>query len=343
MRYSGDNGAEPLARPSATLSPADGERDGARGLPGLRSLLPQTNDVPPRTAMNPMKRLFNAPARWLAALGLLASAGSALAFPPAPHHLFEGMVRDQLGDPIVVTNAVVVFETLAGSQVKTVATPGLAPGVNYRLSVPMDSGLTADNYQPTAARPTVAFRFKVVIGSTTYLPIELKGSYAGLGKPSETTRLDLTLGVDADGDGLPDAWEQMMMDMLGLSSLGDVDPNADDDKDGLSNLQEYLAGTYAFDPTDGFSLAIVGAGQKGPIMEFLAIRGRHYTVLESTDLQAWTPASFRLPAEGADSAWRGSLRATDTRNLRIETEIAPASDDPDAPTPAPKFYKLQVQ
>ena len=29
-----------------------------------------------------------------------------------------------------------------------------------------------------------------------------------LGKPSETTRLDLTLGEDSDGDGLPDAWER---------------------------------------------------------------------------------------------------------------------------------------
>ena len=293
--------------------------------------------------MKTMKRLFNAPARWLATLGLIALAGSALAFPPAPHHLFEGVVRDQLGDPIVVTNAVVVFETLAGSQVKTIATPGLAPGINYRLSVPMDSGLTADNYQPTAARPTVAFRFKVLVGSTTYLPIELKGSYSGLGKPSETTRLDLTLGVDADGDGLPDAWEQMLIDMLGLSSLIDVDPNADDDKDGLSNLQEYLAGTYAFDPEDGFKLSVVGAGAQGPLMEFLAIRGRSYTVLESTDLQTWTPADFRVPAEGANSAWRGHHQATDTRNLRIETEVAPAAADPNDPPPAPKFYKLKVQ
>jgi hypothetical protein len=293
--------------------------------------------------MNSMKRLFNAPVRWLAAFGLLASAGSALAFPPAPHHLFEGVVRDEIGNPILVTNAVVVFETLAGSQVKTVATPGLAPGINYRLAVPMDSGLTSDNYQPTAARPTVAFRFKVVIGGVTYLPIELKGSYAGLGKPSETTRLDLTLGVDADGDGLPDAWERMLIDMLGLGGLHDVDPNADDDNDGLTNLQEYLAGTYAFDPTDGFSLAIVGAGQKGPIMEFLAIRGRHYTVLESTDLQTWTPAPFRIPAEGANSAWRGNHQANDTRNLRIETEIAPATGGSNDPAPAPKFYKLKVQ
>lgn len=292
--------------------------------------------------MKSMKRLLVAPFIRLAAVCALAAAGAALAFPPAPHHLFEGIVRDEIGNPIVVTNATVIFETLAGSQVKTVAVPNLAPGINYRLAVPMDAGLTADNYQPTAARPTLAFRFKVVIGSTTYLPMELKGAYAGLGKPSETTRLDLTLGVDSDGDGLPDAWERMLLDMLGLNSLTDINPNDDSDRDGLSNLQEYLAGTYAFDPADGFNLAIVGTGQKGPLMEFLAIRGRTYTVLESTNFVNWTPTAFRLAAEGANASWRGSYPATDVRQLRIETEV-PASSGANAAATVPRFYKLKVQ
>jgi hypothetical protein len=292
--------------------------------------------------MNTMKRLIAVPLRLLIAVCALAAAGRAPAFPPAPHHLFEGMVRDEIGNPIVVTNAVVIFETLAGSQVKTVAVPNLAPGLNYRLAVPMDAGLTADNYQPTAARPTLAFRFKVIIGSTTYLPMELKGSYAGLGKPSETTRLDLTLGVDADGDGLPDAWERMLMDILGLNSLGDINPNSDDDKDGLSNLQEYLAGTYAFDPEDGFRLNVVGTGAKGPLMEFLGIRGRTYTLLESTNLQTWMPASFRFPAEGVNAAWRYSYPASDVRQMRIEAEASSGSANASTPA-APRFYKLKVQ
>lgn len=294
--------------------------------------------------MNTLLRLFAAPVRrWFAVAALLAAAGSAHAFPPTPHHLFEGMVRDQVGNPLVVTNAEVVFETLAGSQVKTLAVPNLAPGVNYRLAVPMDAGLTSDNYQPTAARPTVAFRFKVKIGGVTYLPIELKGSYAGLGKPAETTRLDLTLGVDSDGDGLPDAWEQMLMDILGLKSLADINPDDDSDGDGLTNLQEYLAGTYAFDPEDGFRLDIVGAGVKGPLMEFLAIRGRAYTVLESTDLKTWVPSKFRLPAEGANAPWRGVYSASDVRQIRIETDATPPVGSPPNTPPAPKFYKVTVQ
>ena len=43
--------------------------------------------------------------------------------------------------------------------------------------------------------------------------------------------------TDSDGNGLPDAWETLHFGHLGL------DPNADPDHDGASNLMEYLAGT----------------------------------------------------------------------------------------------------
>jgi hypothetical protein len=46
--------------------------------------------------------------------------------------------------------------------------------------------------------------------------------------------------LDADGNGLPDSWEQLYFGHLG------VDPNADPDGDGLSNLQEYQ---YHTNPT----------------------------------------------------------------------------------------------
>jgi hypothetical protein len=49
---------------------------------------------------------------------------------------------------------------------------------------------------------------------------------------------------DSDGNGLPDAWEQQYFGHIG------VDPNADPDGDGLTNLQEFQAGT---DPTDYFN------------------------------------------------------------------------------------------
>src|SRR5207244_10367091 len=45
---------------------------------------------------------------------------------------------------------------------------------------------------------------------------------------------------DADGDGLPDAWE---IQYFGSISDPRATPDADPDGDGFTNAQEYLAGT----------------------------------------------------------------------------------------------------
>jgi hypothetical protein len=50
-----------------------------------------------------------------------------------------------------------------------------------------------------------------------------------------TTQAYVAVMVDADGDGLPDWWEQIHFG-------ADVDPEGDADGDGLNNLNEYLSG-----------------------------------------------------------------------------------------------------
>ncbi len=267
----------------------------------------------------------------------LFAFGSAHAFPPAPHHTFYGMVRDAMGDPLVVTNAEVIFDTLTGTQVKTMIVPQLSPGQNYQLNVPMDGGLTADNYKPTAMRPTVAFRMKVKIGAVTYLPIEMAGNFSNLGQPAQSTRVDLTLGEDLDGDGLPDAWERSLIAMLGLSGLHEINPNDDADADGLTNLQEYLAGTYAFDPADGFRLNIVGLESGQPLLEFLAIRGRTYVLYSSEDMNTWQPIEFRLAEEGPAAPARKSYPAVDVRHVRLRAAVPPTN------SAAIRLFKVQVQ
>ncbi len=248
----------------------------------------------------------------------LLVAGAAVAFPPAPHHIVFGLVRDQWGNPINIFPSDVSLETPSGvTRLRASMGSALEPGVNYRLEVPMDSGTAPDLYKPTALRPFFQYRLKVVIGQSVYVPIEMAGDFARIGNPGEKTRVDLTLGVDSDGDGLPDAWEQQLIALYG-GTLAGIRPNDDSDGDGISNLHEYLAGTYAFDPSDGFALSLAGVSAGNSVLEFLALRGRNYSIQTSPDLRTWTAASFRLSSDPAQASLRNNYQATDVRTLRLE-------------------------
>src|SRR5260370_18497252 len=87
--------------------------------------------------------------------------------------------------------------------------------MNFQREVPMDAGLTADPYEPEALMASAPFKIYVVIGVTTNLPIQMTGNYSLLGQPGQQTRIDLTLGVDSNGDGIPDAWEIAFLSSIG--------------------------------------------------------------------------------------------------------------------------------
>ncbi len=272
--------------------------------------------------------------RKISLVATLLSASVASAFPPAPHHTLYGQVRNQWGDPISTFPGDVYLETPSGTQLRTGVVNGLAPGVNYELDVPMDSGTAPDLYQPTALRPFFQYRLKVVIGQTIYLPIEMAGSFAQIGQPSQKSRIDLTLGVDSDGDGLPDAWEQSLIAAFG-GTLASIRPNDDTDGDGPTNLQEYLAGTYAFDPEDGFQLSIAEVRPDASTLEFTAIRGRNYSLQASPDLRTWAPVTFRVVGPGASATMLQDYQATDVRTLRVEVPVQGATTN--------RYFRALVQ
>lgn len=256
-------------------------------------------------------------------------------FPPAPHHVLYGLVRDEYGNPLTQPGAEVVLETSTGVQIRGLVVPGIKPGVNYELKVPIDSGITSDLYKPTALRPTVPFKLQVRVGKVSYLPIEMTGDFAQLGLPGKSTRLDLTLGEDTDGDGMPDAWERAIIASLGGNlTLAAINPGDDSDGDGLSNINEYVAGTYAFDPQNGYNLEIKGFNAGRPILEFTAIRGRTYTVLASDDLKSWSAVPFTVREGGVGAALRQNYLANDVRLLRIEAG---------GESLASAYYRLVVQ
>jgi hypothetical protein len=266
----------------------------------------------------------------LLVLATLLGGGVALAYPPAPFHLFYGTLRDEYGTPINQLDADVVLETASGVKVKARINPGIEVGANYRLEVPMDAGLLAAPYQPTALRPFVPFQLKVQIGRVTYLPIETRGDFAALGQPGHRTRLNLTLGEDSNGDGLPDAWQRLVN-----ADLSKVRPDADAGN-GLTYLDTYLAGTYAVDPAGGFVLNILGVTDGATQLEFLAVTGRTYALVGSRDLKTWEPVRFRIPAEGTNAPIRATLLAGAIK--RVQIEAVPAETET-----APTYYRLLLQ
>ena len=107
----------------------------------------------------------------------------------------------------------------------------------------------------------------------------MTGNFSLLGQPGQRTRLDLTLGVDANGDGIPDAWEHAFLAAIGSDlPLSNLNANLVLTSDGLTLWQEFLAGTYPFDPSQPFLVKIVGLTAGAPLLEFTAMTGRSYTV-----------------------------------------------------------------
>jgi hypothetical protein len=93
---------------------------------------------------------------------------------------------------------------------------------------------------------------------------------------------------DADRDGLPDDWERQIVeaDPSGtITALEDVWPADDFDGDGLSNYEEYVAGTSPIDANSVFAVAIQAvAGESVASLQWHSRPGRVYTIYKSADL-----------------------------------------------------------
>lgn len=273
--------------------------------------------------------------RGLACMWVSLRCVSAMAYPPAPPHIIYGMVRDEMGNPLVVDDALVILETGSGNSVVAMISPGLEPGINYRMSIPLDSGASLDMYRRNAMTKLTPFSMRVQIGSNSYLPIEMSGTFPQLGEPATSQRIDLTLGEDSDGDGLPDAWERALL-ASAQGVLKDIDPNADADSDGLSNLEEYHAGTFAFDAKDGFSLKMVEFSDVNVSLEFMAIRGRTYRVFGSSNLDEWTEVTFSVAGGDEDDGALTDYSAdmSEVVQIKVDTAEQPVSM---------RFFKLRVE
>ena len=116
--------------------------------------------------------------------------------------------------------------------------------------------------------------------------------------------------ADANSDGLPDSWQVLY---FSNAMSPDANPSLDFDGDGMTNLQEYLAGT---DPTDPLSLLnitsfSVASAEQAFQLAFPSLLNRYYQIQRTADLMdpewlGFTNAVFgtgaTLPLAGPTSA-----------------------------------------
>ncbi len=298
----------------------------------------------------------------LLALGTLALA-PLQAFPPAPFHTLYGTVRDEHGQVLRVEGSVVVVyrddvEVLR----QTIAESETRPDQNYQLRLRMDMQRAGTRtYSSLAAAPGATFSLAILIHDVPYYPIEVSGPVQrALGKPGERVRLDLTLGADGDGDGIPDAWEMSQLYAGGVLpgengwDLSLISRDGDFDGDGLSNHSEYIAGTFATDPTDFLSLQITARFPGSVRLRFFGILGKTYSLEKSTDLQTWTEVPAYLsnptdpgeivaqPALDSDRYDAGALPAPVTTLRASATDFLTLYAPVGADTPN-FFFRLKVR
>jgi len=85
---------------------------------------------------------------------------------------------------------------------------------------------------------------------------------------------------DSDGDGMPDGWEAANGTFVFIQDASD-----DLDADGLSNWEEYIAGTHANDASSTLRFQSLTIGNGQVILQFVAVANRTYSVLSKPSLE----------------------------------------------------------
>lgn len=102
--------------------------------------------------------------------------------------------------------------------------------------------------------------------------------------------------VDSDHDGLLDAYEAITP---GLSSSNPAHAALDNDGDGITNLQEFVAGTNPNDSTSRLVAAGVTSGGNFQI-SFGTVIGKFYRVERSQNLVGtWDPIAIHVAGTGS--------------------------------------------
>jgi len=239
-------------------------------------------------------------------LGMLVLSFTLDAGIPQPMFIYYGQAKDGFGIPYRENAEVVLLKddreiarsTIEGSRV---------PGVNFALYTHLDDGQGASNYVAKAVRvgDLVSIVVRDRFGQKTIME---QGQVPPVGKPGKMVAINVTAAVDADGDLLPDQWEQEMLYWTDNEFAGiyEVNPGDDYDGDGQTNGEEYQAGTFAFLDYDYFFAEAMHVTPNGRLaVTFWGVPGKSYSAEHKDSLN--------------DAHWTTTpLAARDTDELKVQ-------------------------
>lgn len=202
----------------------------------------------------------------------------------------------------------------AGTPVRLQFDAGGAGYVMYSVNGSPFRFLSVDFAPPSVAANAVVRAYAVaeVDGRSVVGPITTANYTFGVVPPAQLTGF-----VDANGNGLSDAWETL---------TGVTNPNGDDDGDGMLNYAEHNAGT---DPRDPLSrspvvaaapqLRVVSGGAAAPGTGSLRWDASDPAVVlqESPDLQTWTVVVSGIQSAGAENEYPLPLTTLTKRYYRL--------------------------
>ncbi|MBN1672524.1 MAG: DUF4832 domain-containing protein [Kiritimatiellae bacterium] len=219
-----------------------------------------------------------------------------------------------------------------GQEIARVNVPGVSG------TVPPFDGIATAAIEPTAwSRALTGAEIPALLAGTNVLAVQLfnaaaessdclfDGECAAICEP-------LPAATDADADGMPDAWEAVHLS--DLPDPSDQTDQADPDGDGLSNLEEYVAGT---DPRNGDVTFVVethlSAGQVLVSFDTVAASGRGYDgcvrryCLEQSvgaSAAAWQPVPGfeNIPGAGTTVTYRPTAEDSEPRLYRVRVWLS---------------------